>query len=158
MSVQSAVPKAAQLRPLPCFIKTLGSRCPYPSQSGVVFHQKLICSSYRSIGIALRLKAIFGDLAIALAAFCCAAFLGYGRKWFVGKTTLALLAFFAIGPLATIGLKYLNTEMMGGWTYDGVMPLLPVLGTGISPIMKSVFVPEFVVLYMRRPMSENGDE
>lgn len=110
------------------------------------------------IGIAVCLKATLGDLVIALAAFWCAAIFGQGRNWFVGKKTLALPVFFAIGMLATIGLEYLNTEILGRWAYDGVMPLLPVLGTGISPTLQWVFVPAFVLLYMRRLTPENRDE
>lgn len=58
--------------------------------------------------------------------------------------------FFALGLLTTVGLEYLNTEATGRWSYDGVMPLLPVVGTGLSPILQWVFVPMFVLWYMRR--------
>ena len=102
------------------------------------------------VGIAICLKATIGDLAIALAAFWCAAFVGKGRDWVAKTGTLAPAVFFAIGLLATVGLEYFNTEMTGRWAYDGSMPLLPVLGTGLSPILQWVFVPMFVLLYMRR--------
>ena len=102
------------------------------------------------IGIAVCLQATFGDLAIALAAFWSAAFVGNGRKWFANKGAPAFSVFFAFGLLATIGLEYFNTEVTGRWTYDGVMPLFPVVGTGLSPILQWIFVPMFVLWYMRR--------
>ena len=102
------------------------------------------------VGIAICLKATIGDLAIAFAAFWCASFAGKGRDWVAKTGTLAPAVFFAIGLLATVGLEYFNTEMTGRWAYDGSMPLLPVLGTGLSPILQWVFVPIFVLLYMRR--------
>jgi hypothetical protein len=102
------------------------------------------------VGIAICLRATFGDLAIALAAFWCAAFVGKGRGWFANKDAPAIAVFFASGLLTTIGLEFLNTEVTSRWAYDGVMPLLPVLGTGLSPILQWVFVPMFVLWYMRR--------
>ncbi len=106
------------------------------------------------VGIAICLKATFGDLAIALAAFWCAAFAGKGRNWVANTGTLATAVFFVVGLLTTIGLEYLNTDVTGRWAYDGVMPLLPVLGTGLSPILQWIFVPMFVLWYMRRLMPE----
>lgn len=104
------------------------------------------------VGIAICLQATFGDLAIALAAFWGAAFVGKGRDWFARTGPVAPTAFFVIGLLATVGLEYLHTEVTGRWAYDGVMPLLPFLGTGLSPILQWVFVPMFILWYMRRLM------
>lgn len=101
-------------------------------------------------GIAVCLQATLGDLAIALAAFWCAAFIVKDRNWFVNNGVRASMVFFAVGLLATVGLEYLHTEVTGRWAYDGVMPRLPVLGTGLSPILQWVFVPVFVLWYMRR--------
>jgi len=65
---------------------------------------------------------------------------------------------FTVGLLATIGLEYFNTEVTGRWAYDGVMLLLPALGTGLSPILQWVFVPLLVLWYMRRLASKNVDQ
>lgn len=102
------------------------------------------------VGIAICLKATFGDLAIALAAFWCAAFAGQSRNWVANMGNTSTAVFFAVGLVATIALEYLNTELTGRWAYDGAMPLLPILGTGLSPILQWVFVPMFVLWYMRR--------
>ena len=102
------------------------------------------------VGIAICLQATLGDLVIALAAFWCAAFIGKGRTWFVDGGASAIFVFYGVGLIATVGLEYLNTEITGRWAYDGVMPLLPILGTGLSPILQWVFVPTLVFWYMRR--------
>jgi hypothetical protein len=101
-------------------------------------------------GIALCLKATSGDLAIAIAAFWCAALVGKGRNWVANTGASAPVVFFAVGLLATVGLEYLSTEVTGRWAYDGAMPLLPVLGTGLSPILQWAIVPMLVLWYMRR--------
>ncbi len=102
------------------------------------------------IGIATCLRATIGDLGIALAAFWCAAFTRKDRNWVAKAGILAPAVFFAVGLLATLGLEYLNTEVTGRWSYDGLMPLLPVLGTGLTPILQWIFVPMLVLWYMRR--------
>ena len=101
-------------------------------------------------GIAVCLQATLGDLAIALAAFWGAALLGGGRDWFRRAGAPAFAAFLGIGLLATVGLEYLHTNVTGRWTYDGMMPVLPVIGTGISPLLQWVAVPSLVIWYMRR--------
>ena len=102
------------------------------------------------VEIAVCLKSTLGDLAIALADFWCAAFIGKGLKWFVIKGARAPWVFYAVGLLATIGLEFLNTEVTGHWAHDGVMPLRPILGAGLSPILQWVSVPVFVPWHMRR--------
>lgn len=101
-------------------------------------------------GIYICLKATMGDLAIALAAFWCAAVLGRSRKWFIHPSRRALAVFFAVGLLLTIGLEFVHTEITGRWAYDGLMPLLPVVGTGLTPILQWIFVPLLVLWYLRR--------
>ena len=102
------------------------------------------------VGIAICLKATLGDLVIAIAAFWGAALIGKDRNWFLNKDHRATVAFFAVGLLATVGLEYFSTEVTGRWAYDGVMPLLPLLGTGLSPILQWVFVPMLVLWSLRR--------
>lgn len=66
--------------------------------------------------------------------------------------------FFAFGLLATIGLEYLNTDIAGRWTYDASMLVLPLLGTGLSPVLQWVFVPMLVLWYMRRFAPKIADQ
>lgn len=37
--------------------------------------------------------------------------------------------------------EWMNTLVHVGWTYSSLMPLLPVLGTGLSPLLQWVIVP-----------------
>ena len=65
----------------------------------------------------------------------------FGRGFFV---------FLAVGLIATIALEYLNTEILGRWTYGPEMPRLPILGTGLAPIAQWVVIPIVVLWYLRR--------
>ena len=101
-------------------------------------------------GIFICLKATLGDLVIALAAFWSAALMGRSRRWFTRPGRLAPMVFFAAGVLLTVGLEYLHTEITGRWAYNEAMPLLPVIGTGLSPILQWIFVPLLVLWYLSR--------
>ncbi len=106
-------------------------------------------------GIFICLTATFGDLAIALAAFWTAAVLARNRMWFTLPGRRAPAMYIAVGLLLTVGLEYLHTVITGRWTYDGAMPILPVIGTGLAPILQWIFVPLLVLWYLRRLNSEN---
>lgn len=108
-------------------------------------------------GIYICLKATLGDLAIALAAFWCAAILGRSRAWFTRPGKRAPVVFFAVGLLLTIGLEYVHTEITARWAYDGAMPLLPIIGTGLAPILQWIFVPLLVLWYLCRLNTNTRD-
>ena len=108
-------------------------------------------------GIYICLKATLGDLAIALAAFWTAAVLARNRRWFTLPGMRAPAVFFTVGLLLTIGLEYVHTQITGRWAYDGSMPLVPIIGTGMTPILQWIFVPLFVVWYLRRLDSNIGN-
>ncbi len=76
-------------------------------------------------------------------------------KWLMGKrirrpsgTTLA--AFVAIGLIVTIALEYWATQIGGRWEYAEQMPRLPLLGTGLAPLLQWVLIPPLVVWLVRR--------
>jgi hypothetical protein len=47
----------------------------------------------------------------------------------------------------TIGLEYLNTDILGRWSYADSMPRVPLLGTGLSPLAQWIAVPTIVAWY-----------
>jgi len=101
-------------------------------------------------GIVTCLQATLGDVAIALVAFWGAAVFAKSRRWFIAPRLRDLTTFLVIGIGITIGLEYLHTEITGRWTYGDQMPILPVLGTGLSPLMQWLIMPILSLWYLRR--------
>jgi len=47
----------------------------------------------------------------------------------------------ALGLSYTIFSEWLNTGVRASWTYSDFMPLVPVIGTGLAPLLQWVVVP-----------------
>lgn len=101
-------------------------------------------------GILMCLRATFGDLAIALMAFWGTAAVAGRREWTRKPTARSVAVFLAIGLFATLGLEFANTTILNRWSYADEMPRLPVLGTGLAPILQWIIVPTLVTWYLAR--------
>ncbi|MDA7429200.1 hypothetical protein [Primorskyibacter aestuariivivens] len=93
--------------------------------------------------------ATLGDVLIMIAAFFAARALA-GPAWNKSALGRGVVVFLAVGLIATIALEYLNTEVLGRWTYGPDMLRLPVLGTGLAPLAQWVIIPLVVLWYLRR--------
>lgn len=100
-------------------------------------------------GIKECARATVGDVLIALAAFG-AAMVFSGPKWLQDAPIKGAQIFIATGLLATVVLEYLNTEIFKRWSYSDAMPRLPLVGTGLSPVLQWIIVPLIVLWYLRR--------
>lgn len=83
-----------------------------------------------------------GDLLIATSSLVVALVcLGDGwpeqRRVFVRVGLLAL----ALGLVYTAYSEWLNVEVRKSWAYSAWMPVLPVLGTGLSPLAQWLIIP-----------------
>ncbi|WP_370205234.1 hypothetical protein [Pararhodobacter marinus] len=109
-------------------------------------------------GILMCLQATFGDLGIALVSYWGSVAVAGGREWARDPTGRAVAVFLAFGLAATIVLEFVNTEILNRWSYADQMPRLPILGTGLSPLLQWVIVPALVVWYLARlaPVSRGG--
>ena len=59
----------------------------------------------------------------------------------------------AVGLGYTIYSEWVNTSVRGSWAYSEWMPVLPLLGTGLSPLMQWLIVPTLAhgIALGRRP-------
>ncbi len=46
-----------------------------------------------------------------------------------------------VGVAYTIYSEWLNINVRGNWAYSDLMPVLPVIGTGLAPLLQWIFVP-----------------
>lgn len=97
--------------------------------------------------------ATLGDVVLALAAYWTVALTAGGRQWILGPTRGQVLRFVAVGVLATIVIERLATGPLGRWTYSDAMPVVPLLGVGLSPLLQWIVLPPLIVWFVRRQLT-----
>jgi len=91
-----------------------------------------------------------GDVLIALASLAAGLVIVGERAWpGRGFGRVAALAI-AIGLAYTVFSEYRNVEVLQSWAYSALMPQLPLLGTGLSPILQWIVVPMAAFAWARR--------
>lgn len=99
-------------------------------------------STERSGGIAYALlHCTIGDLMIAFLTLTTSLIAVRAWRW-PGDRWLAvalLSVMFAVGY--TVFSEWLNVEIRKSWAYSELMPIVPILGVGLSPILQWIVVP-----------------
>ena len=66
----------------------------------------------------------------------------------------------ALSVSYTVFSEWMNTVVHANWAYSSLMPLMPVLGTGLSPLLQWVIVPSlalYVALRMNRALAPKSN-
>lgn len=83
-----------------------------------------------------------GDVLIALASLM-GALLLFGRGWPDDPLAFRRVAVLAVaaGLGYTVFSEWLNTEVRAAWAYTPEMPVLPLTGTGLAPLLQWLVIP-----------------
>lgn len=94
-----------------------------------------------------------GDLLIAMSALIAALVMIGTPKWSEDAQVFGRVALLAVllGAAYTIFSEWLNTVVRESWAYSQWMPVLPVLGTGLSPLLQWLVIPP-LSLYAARSL------
>ncbi|MBR0682914.1 hypothetical protein GXW74_20650 [Roseomonas eburnea] len=57
-----------------------------------------------------------------------------------------------IGLGYTVYSEWLNVEVRGSWAYADAMPRLPMLGTGLAPVLQWALLPPLAMIAARRAL------
>lgn len=97
-----------------------------------------------------------GDLLIAVSSIVLALAVAGNRAWPErGFTRVAGLAT-AFSASYTVFSEWLNIVVRKGWTYSELMPVIPVIDTGLSPLAQWIVVPLAGFWWARRHSPEAG--
>ncbi len=90
-----------------------------------------------------------GDVIITLGSFWVVGVLSHNRMWFLSLRKLNLIGFVLIGIAYTVVSEWLNVHIIKSWAYSDLMPIIPWLEVGLTPLFQWVVVPSVVVLLVR---------
>ena len=93
--------------------------------------------------------AAFGDVVILLVAFWIISLIAKSRHWIIHPKTTQVIGFIAIGMIITVILEAIAIHVFDRWQYAAVMPTLPMIGTGLTPILQWLIIPTITLSRMR---------
>lgn len=82
-----------------------------------------------------------GDILIALAALMAALFLFGSSRWPAQGYGRVAAATIAAGLAYTLFSEWLNIVIRASWAYSGLMPVIPILNAGLSPVAQWTVLP-----------------
>ena len=99
------------------------------------------------------LVATLGDCVLFLVAFGLTAAIFRNRHWIRTATFLQVVWFTVIGLIVTVLIEEAAVRGIGwNWRYTALMPRLPLLGTGLSPVLQWMILPPLVMWLVRRQL------
>ena len=109
-------------------------------------------------GIRICTAATVGDAGIMLAAFGVVAVLARSQDWVRAPKTPQIASFILIGLAVTIAVELIATRSDGAlsWRYTAAMPVTPLLGIGLAPLLMWMVVPFLVLWFVRRQIGQTG--
>jgi hypothetical protein len=91
-----------------------------------------------------------GDALIGLVSLGLALMAIGDANWPARGFARVLLASVAIGLGYTAFSEWLNLVVRQSWAYSESMPVVPVLGTGLSPVLQWLVIPSLALVAARR--------
>lgn len=96
--------------------------------------------------------ATIGDAAIMLVAFWCVAAAARTRWWILSPNWRQLAGFVGLGMAITTALE-LAARATGRWDYSALMPVIPLLGVGLLPLLQWLVLPPLTAWFVRRHLT-----
>lgn len=100
-------------------------------------------------------QAAAGDALMLVIMFWIFAVVLKSRHWLFHLTPARIALFLLPGIAMTVAFEALATGPLHRWVYAEAMPTLPILGTGLAPIVQWLVLPPFILWLVRRQMG-NG--
>jgi hypothetical protein len=98
-----------------------------------------------------------GDVLIGLASLTLALIVAAGDRWPLARYGTVAALTIAAGLIYTIFSEWLNISVRQAWAYSDLMPVIPLIDTGLSPFAQWIVVPLLAFSWaarLRRPSNQ----
>ena len=99
-----------------------------------------------------------GDLLIAAFALLFALLTAGNARWPAERFTRVAFVTLGAGVAYTIFSEWLNLVVRQSWAYSEAMPVVPLIGVGLSPLLQWLVIPGVAMLVVRRSRSQSSPE
>ena len=82
-----------------------------------------------------------GDVLIALSAVVLALFLVGSPAWPAAHRGRVIAVTVVLGLAYTLFSEWLNIEVREAWAYSDLMPVIPIINAGLSPVLQWIVIP-----------------
>ena len=103
------------------------------------------------------IQASGGDALILLVSFWIVTILMKSREWLLLLTPYRIGLFIVPGIIITVVFEAMATGTLNRWVYSDEMPIIPVIGTGLSPFLQWVILPPFVLWLVNRHLRKEAN-
>ena len=102
--------------------------------------------------------ATLGDMVIMLVAYSFVAYIARSRGWIAAATVGQRMMFVAAGLGITAVIEYLALHGLWfeSWSYSPLMPVMPGIGVGLSPLLQWIILPLLLVWSVSRQLAGAG--
>lgn len=96
-------------------------------------------------------RAALGDVFIMLLGFWLVSAAARTRLWIYAPSLRQLASLIATGMLMTVVIEMaaLRGLWLDTWRYSNAMPLVPVLGVGLAPVLQWIVLPPLIAWFVR---------
>lgn len=98
--------------------------------------------------------ATVGDVGISLVSFWVVAAISKSRHWVQQPNWKQISIFTLVGVVITVVFEALATGPLNVWKYAESMVTIPVLGTGLLPLLMWLLIPPLTIWFVKRQLSQ----
>lgn len=94
-----------------------------------------------------------GDILIAMTTLLIPLLIfgvGWPQDWIVVKRVIVSTMVLGVGH--TVFSEWLNIVVRKAWAYSELMPVVPIIDTGLSPLLQWIVVPALAFVWALRPV------
>lgn len=100
----------------------------------------------------LCIRATGGDVLILLASFWFASIVWGHRQWLLESNRKPAVILITTALVVTTVMEWLATGPLQRWTYADSMPIVPLLGVGLTPLLQWLLLLPLIMWLTRRHM------
>lgn len=103
--------------------------------------------------VKLCTRAALGDALILVFDYWVVSAAIRRRRWITHPEWSHVAAFVGVGLLVTLLFEGLATGPLDRWEYAGTMPIIPLLGIGLAPLLQWLVLPPLLLWLVRRQIT-----